>query len=278
MNTSSKKTSDSLEPILVNTDSGLPPIKEEKPKKIKKVLKITFECLLLAVFLFIIAFSSEIIFLYARYSPFYVNGDSMYPTINASSKRSSSDAPNDGTWGNFDFGIDEWYTVDFGFMDAKDGFLSGLSRFNIVVAKYEDDTDKSPMKIKRIVGMPNESLYFDAIGDLYVKQSGETEYSLVEQTFSLFHKESTNSQSVYAKGESNPFTLGDDEYFLCGDNRYGSYSSDSRRKGSVHSNHILGRAVYIVGQVKFTKDIALGKDNASFNWLSAKLPWDFQKL
>ena len=90
--------------------------------------------------------------------------------------------------------------------------------------KYEEDT----YYIKRIIGLPGETVQI-ADGEIYI--NGE----VLEESYG---REVMQDAGLAAE----PITLGDDEYFVLGDNR--NYSSDSRDPSValIHRKEIIGRA------------------------------------
>ena len=100
-------------------------------------------------------------------------------------------------------------------------------RYDIIVFpyKYEEHT----YYIKRIVGMPGETIQ---IIDGYVYIDGE----LLESDIY------GNEVMEYASLASTPIALGEDEYFVLGDNR--NHSSDSRDPsvGVLTREDLIGRA------------------------------------
>lgn len=109
---------------------------------------------------------------------------------------------------------------DFGFSGIFTKWF-GIDRFDVVVI----DSNKSDNRlVKRIIGLPNETIkYKDNV--LYV--NGE----VVEETF-LDDSVSTDNFEI---------TLGDDEYFVLGDNR--EVSRDSRYYGPFTSSEIMAKGV-----------------------------------
>ena len=99
-------------------------------------------------------------------------------------------------------------------------------RFDIIVFpfRYKDNT----YYIKRIIGLPGETLQI-ADGEIYI--NGE----VLEESYG---REVMQDAGLAAE----PITLGDDEYFVLGDNR--NYSSDSRDPSValIHRKEIIGRA------------------------------------
>lgn len=99
-------------------------------------------------------------------------------------------------------------------------------RFDIIVFpfRYKDNT----YYIKRIIGLPGETVLI-ADGEIYI--NGE------------LLKESYGREVMQDAGlAAEPITLGEDEYFVLGDNR--NYSSDSRDPSValIHRKEIIGRA------------------------------------
>ncbi|MGN0356158.1 MAG: signal peptidase I [Muricoprocola sp.] len=99
-------------------------------------------------------------------------------------------------------------------------------RFDIVIIYPDDSKDKR--WIKRIIGMPGEEVRIDENGNIYI--NGE----ILEEDY--------GKEVILDPGMAiNPITLGEDEYWVMGDNR--NHSSDSRVIGPVSRDHILGRAI-----------------------------------
>ena len=99
-------------------------------------------------------------------------------------------------------------------------------RFEIIVVpfQYEEHT----YYIKRIIGLPGETV---RVIDGYVYINGE----VLDENYGL---EVMDDPGIAAE----PITLGEDEYFVLGDNR--NHSSDSRDPsvGVLHRDDIMGRA------------------------------------
>lgn len=143
---------------------------------------------------------------YFLIQPFYVKGASMEPT----------------------FDDHEYLIIDeisYRFREAERG--------EVVVFRYPNDPRQ--YFIKRIVGLPGETV---TVKDNQVIISGgphEEPFVLDEAEYLPNEKRTSGDESV---------TLGEDEYFVLGDNR-GS-SLDSRSFGPLPERHIVGR-VWIRG-------------------------------
>ncbi len=100
-------------------------------------------------------------------------------------------------------------------------------RFDIIVFPflYEEET----YYIKRIIGMPGETVYIDEAGTIYI--DGE----VLEEDYG---KEVMISQGRAAE----PIVLGEDEYFVLGDNRNNSSDSRVPSVGNIRRDQIIGRA------------------------------------
>lgn len=96
-----------------------------------------------------------------------------------------------------------------------------------VVVFLPNGNEKSHYYVKRVVGVPGDKLYIKG-GVLYV--NGET----VEDYF--------NDRIAEPGILENEITLGEDEYFLIGDNCNSSEDSRSANIGTVRKSFIIGKA------------------------------------
>ena len=100
-------------------------------------------------------------------------------------------------------------------------------RFDIIVFpfRYEENT----FYIKRIIGLPGETVQIDSLGNIII--NGEV------------LEESYGKEIIRDPGRAiDPITLGEDEYFVMGDNRNNSSDSRVESVGNIHRDEIIGRA------------------------------------
>ena len=104
--------------------------------------------------------------------------------------------------------------------------FSDPQRFDIIVFpfRYEDHV----YYIKRIIGLPGETVQI-VDGDIYI--NGE------------ILRESYGREVIKDSGlAAEPIVLGEDEYFVLGDNRNDSTDSRDPSVGVIHRDEIIGRA------------------------------------
>ncbi|MBE5907334.1 MAG: signal peptidase I [Lachnospiraceae bacterium] len=100
-------------------------------------------------------------------------------------------------------------------------------RFEVVVFPYK--LDEKTFFIKRVIGLPGETVYIDAKGTIYI--NGEK----LEENY---------GREVIANPglASSEITLADDEYFVLGDNRNNSEDSRFDDVGNIKRSDLIGRA------------------------------------
>jgi len=236
-------------------------------RKKRKVLKVVISSILVFVSLVIIGCSVFQIYHKNRYGHFWVNGQSMYPTLNKNAKY--KDGALIGEYDSSD--RDGNYDVDYGYMDEKESTLDKLSRFDIIICSYNDSSRKV---IKRLIALPGETFYISMStpgksdnGNLYIQNKETSEYSLVKQPLddSLVHG------GTYTSEFSTPYTLKDNEYFVMGDNRKGANSSDSRTPSNhVYRNHIYGK---VIGLEAYCTIVKVGPDEYDYKDVKHYFPW-----
>jgi len=136
--------------------------------------------------------------------PFVVSGSSMVPTF-----------------------LDKDYLI----VDKLSYKLNDPERYDVVIFKYPNDPKK--YFIKRIIGLPNETIEIKNNTTIIHSDQGSVEITLTEPYANLLGNCSVATINIMKK-------LNNNEYFVMGDNRY--CSSDSRFWGSLKKDFITGKA------------------------------------
>lgn len=100
-------------------------------------------------------------------------------------------------------------------------------RYDVVVFPYQYEEDT--YYIKRIIGLPGEVVNIDSDGTVYI--NGEP------------LDENYGTETILNSGlASSDIVLGEDEYFVLGDNRNNSTDSRFEQVGNIHGSDIVGKA------------------------------------
>lgn len=134
--------------------------------------------------------------------PFLVSGASMYPTF---------------------------HNGDYLIVDQLSYRIGEVERNDVIVFKYPEDTSK--FFIKRVIGLPNETIEIKK-DSVIIKNEENKDGFILDQSY-------LENQSQKENREDKTYTLKDNEYFVMGDNRGASH--DSRAWGSVPRNLIMGK-------------------------------------
>ena len=105
--------------------------------------------------------------------------------------------------------------------------FSEPKRFDVIVFpfRFEENT----YYIKRIIGLPGETVYIDEEGNIYI------DGQLLEENY--------GKEVITDPGRAyEPILLGEDEYFVMGDNRNNSSDSRDPVVGNIHRDEFIGKA------------------------------------
>ena len=105
--------------------------------------------------------------------------------------------------------------------------FSDPERYDVVVFPYQYEEDT--YYIKRIIGLPGETVRIDGSGNIYINEE------LLDETY--------GTEAILNAGlASSEIILGEDEYFVLGDNRNNSTDSRFEAVGNISGSDIVGRA------------------------------------
>lgn len=121
-------------------------------------------------------------------------------------------------------------------------------RFDVVIIEpYEG---QKTLYIKRIIALPKETVYIDEEDNIYIwgpdekvpdDFSGDISGHKYSDAFGYFSGFPFSKMIMCPNNQNGSYTLGEDEYFCVGDNRYNS--KDSRALGAFTREQIKGHAV-----------------------------------
>lgn len=123
-------------------------------------------------------------------------------------------------------------------------------RFEIIIFPYKL-SEKKTYYIKRVIGLPGETVRIDYDGNIYI--NGE----VLEEDYG---REVIQPNSTWSAKMDKGITLADDEYFVLGDNRNNSVDSRFDNVGAIKRDEIIGRAILRI--YPFNKFGKIGKSGA----------------
>lgn len=222
--------------------------KEKREEKWKKVLTV----ILTIIFIFFILLGSAFLFVDYYYLTIYVDGSSMYPTLKER---------------------------EFGLVDEHQKALNNIKRGNIIVFKHYTSETTFSYYIKRVIGLPGESIDFVegdySFDEVKIKEAGSSEFFTLDEPYLTNEarlKTAPSDLSTY------PRDLSDVEYFVMGDNRH--YSNDSRRDevGLIRKEDVVGVLVLIQGYVDETRaEYVNGTYKVTYKGKHYYLPWNMRR-
>ena len=125
-----------------------------------------------------------------------------------------------------------FYDKEYLIIDEITYRFQPVKRGDIVVFRYLRDPQE--YFIKRVIGLPSEAMQIKD-GDVIIYNKQNPEGSGLNEDYL--------SAEVKTYGLTDEkITLGDNEYYVLGDNR--NSSKDSRSFGPVNANFIIGRVIF----------------------------------
>jgi signal peptidase I len=275
-----------------------------KKKKKKHWWTILIDVVLLCLLVSVAGVSANVIYLTANYGDaFFVDGVSMYPTLNSNALKKGSD----GNYSKVTWRSGEQVAgdlVDYGWARMGEKGINDLKRFDVVITYYEKDlidqsdgtykvSEKGSLKIKRLIAFPGETVQIkpDKGADgklttpwgtlLITGTDGTTRMYPSYYHFSDYEDIDGKSYRDYVLEKNQtygPVTLDEDSYFVMGDNRADHYSDDSRdAKNKVTKRCLQGKA-YLVTSLRELKSGDNGTLSPAFRLDKIKPFWNYQHL
>jgi signal peptidase I len=143
-----------------------------------------------------------------------------------------------------------FHSTDYLIVDRISYRLEEPERGDVVIFRFPQDPSRS--FIKRVIGLPGETIEMSGQEIRIINANSPKGFVIDESYIETDNKRVNNLVT----------TLGEDEYFVLGDNR--NASADSRVWGSLPRDHIVGRALvrlYPFTQIKINPGSAVYENN-----------------
>lgn len=202
-----------VETTLEKLDLPEPPNVPELRKRARR--RKVFDRILEVLFVMLMLVGTFYLFVHSYYTSVWIDGSSMAPTL---------------------------LNYEYGLMNTHTSRINQIKRYSIIIA-----VDNLNVTVaKRVVALPGETIHIQEGGSnvdtITITRDGET-FVLDEGPIPLEKRFGTFNHGSYA--HDTPLVLGDNEYFLMGDNR--PSSADSRARGPIHYDQIMGVLFVIEG-------------------------------
>ena len=143
-------------------------------------------------------------------------------------------------------------------------FTGHIARDSIVICNYPNRYTQvlgirfNTFFVKRLVGVPGDQVYREkgVTHIVYTDENGQKVDNALDDRLALYYVNGSPD-------DFEPYTLGEDEYFVVGDNRYNSHDSrdwrdddDSNDVGPISKSMIVGRVQFVIwplGSVRAAK-------------------------
>lgn len=141
------------------------------------------------------------------------------------------------------------------FVSLLDKERDGVARGDVVLCRYSNESEA--VYVKRIVAVPGDQMYREnGVTHIVYQEDGQrVDEKLDERYAANFPDGSSDDYALY--------TLGADEYFVAGDNRY--YSDDSRNwkdsdpsddVGPIREEMLIGKVRYVIWPWENIREVA----------------------
>ncbi len=147
-------------------------------------------------------------------------------------------------------------SMDPTLQDGEYGLTSVIStafqepeRGDIVIVKMKGESGEEERWVKRIIGMPGETIEAKngqvIVDGVPLDESAYLPQSVIDETLAKYKAENGMDYGPFTF-DFGPVTLGEDEYWVMGDNR--PYSKDSRYPtvGPIKKSNIFGQGMLVL--------------------------------
>lgn len=252
---------------------------------------VAVEVLIFCVIGCIVAVSANLLYLKCAFGyAFFVDGTSMYPTLNADALK----LENDGSYSKVNWASGsqkEGDYVDYGWAKMGEKGIAELARFDIVITYYSKDMEQqengafaakstASLKVKRLIAFPGETVQITPDLDKdqpYIGEGEDRKANLTTPWGTLTITSTTGEVSTYPsfytfddypdvngrkyrdvitadKQTFGPAKMAENEYFVLGDNRASTFSEDCRSdKNHVYDYCLQGKAYRITSLRKLKR-------------------------
>lgn len=197
---------------------------DETPKKKESERKESSFILDVLDFLKVFIITGIVVFLFVKFvaQPVRVEGRSMNPTL-----------------------VDG----DYGFTSVLPFSLDSINRGDVVVVSMENSSGQVEHWVKRVIGLPGETISVKD-GVIYIDgepldESSYLDQEYIDETLAEFEQEYGYDYGPFTR-DFETVTLGEDEYFVLGDNRPFSKDSRDTSVGPVTKEQIFGKDILIL--------------------------------
>lgn len=137
---------------------------------------------------------------------------------------------------------------EYGFTSILNMRLGKPERGDVVVITMEQEPDEKSHWVKRVIGLPGETVYAKDgvvyVNDEPLDESAYLKEDYMDEALQSFYDTYGYPYGTFTK-DFGPVTLGEDEYFVMGDNRPWSKDSRDPSVGPVSSSDMYGKGIMV---------------------------------
>ncbi len=146
-------------------------------------------------------------------------------------------------------------TLDNGerlFVTVYDVKFGTVERGDIVICHYPNRGNTN--FVKRVVAIPGDTLYCKD-GVTHVVYEAADESGKVVTVDEMLDENNQYNYFIGTRGDYNNFKLGEDQYFMVGDNRYNSHDSRAGDVGPIDIDMIVGHVRSVIWPISSIRSV-----------------------